>query len=189
MPRTFAIIDPSAGVSGDMLLGALIGAGAERAWLMALPGRLGIPDVTVEIGEVERGALQATKVTVRMADGGHEEPGDVEPHVHDHNQPHSHERGHEHAHGHSHVHGHRHVGELLRMVDSAPLSAWVKDRALACFRLLAEAEGRVHGVAPDDVALHEVGALDALVDIVGVIEGFERLGVPYMPHILPKARW
>ncbi len=182
MSRTFAIIDPSAGVSGDMLLGALIGAGAEQAWLMALPGRLGIPDVTVEIGQVERGALQATKVTVRMADGGHEGPGDIEPHVHDHSQPHKHEGGHGDAHGHTHGHGHRHVGELLRMVESAPLSAWVKDRALACFRLLAEAEGRVHGVVPDDVALHEVGALDALVDIVGVIEGFERLGVRDIYH-------
>jgi uncharacterized protein (TIGR00299 family) protein len=66
---------------------------------------------------------------------------------------------------------------LLRTVERAPLSPWVKDRALRAFRLLAEAEGRIHGVPPDDVALHEVAAADALVDIVGAIEGFERLGI------------
>lgn len=63
------------------------------------------------------------------------------------------------------------------MVARAPLSPWVRDRALRAFQLLGEAEGRIHGVAASDVALHEVGALDALVDIVGGIEGFERLGV------------
>ena len=52
----------------------------------------------------------------------------------------------------------------------------------AAFQLLAEAEGRVHGVPADHVALHEVGALDALVDIVGAIEGFEQLGVTRIYH-------
>ncbi|HET8632536.1 MAG TPA: nickel pincer cofactor biosynthesis protein LarC [Gemmatimonadales bacterium] len=179
MPRRFAIIDPSAGVSGDMLLGALVGAGADPAWLTGLPARLGIDGVTVEIAEVDRAAIRATKVTVRLADGSHEGPGDIAP------------RHHVHAHGAAdqageHVHGghapHRHVGELLAMVESAPLSGWVHARATACFRLLAEAEGRVHGVAPDDVALHEVGALDALVDIVGVVEGFEQLGISEIYH-------
>jgi uncharacterized protein (TIGR00299 family) protein len=171
MPRTFAIIDPSAGVSGDMLLGALVGIGVDPAWLRALPARLGIPGVTVEVGEVERAAIRATKVTVRLADGSHEGPGDVVPHHH-----------HADAGPKHHTHAHRHVGELLELVEAAPLSAWVKARALACFRLLAEAEGRVHGVDPDRVALHEVGALDALVDIVGVIEGFEQLGVQEIYH-------
>ena len=73
--------------------------------------------------------------------------------------------------------GHRRVGELSAIVASAPLSPWVRQRALEALRLLGEAEGRVHGVPADDVLLHEVGALDALVDIVGGIEGFEQLGI------------
>src|SRR2546423_12732738 len=71
----------------------------------------------------------------------------------------------------------RHVGELVRLVERAPVSQWVRDRAVQAFRLVGEAEGRVHGVAPEKVHLHEVGAVDAVLDIVGAIEGFERLGV------------
>ena len=63
------------------------------------------------------------------------------------------------------------------MVSRAPLSDWVKQRSIRAFELLAEAEGRVHGMPAADVSLHEVGALDALVDIVGGVEGFEQLGV------------
>ncbi len=62
-------------------------------------------------------------------------------------------------------------------MERAPLSDWVRERAVRAFRLLGEAEGRVHGVPAERVALHEVGALDALVDVVGAIEGFEQLGI------------
>ncbi len=71
----------------------------------------------------------------------------------------------------------RHVGELVRLVERAPLSDWVKERAARAFRLIGEAEGRVHGVPPEQVHLHEVGAVDAVLDIVGAIEGFEQLAV------------
>src|ERR671930_646456 len=71
----------------------------------------------------------------------------------------------------------RHVGELVELVERAQLSLWVKQRAVRAFRLIGEAEGRVHGVAPERVHLHEVGALDAVLDIVGGVEGFERLGI------------
>lgn len=77
----------------------------------------------------------------------------------------------------------RHVGELLRLVERAPVSEWVKERALKAFRLVGEAEGRVHGMAPEKVYLHEVGAVDAVLDIVGSIEGFERLGVDAVHHL------
>jgi hypothetical protein len=108
------------------------------------------------------------------------------PHAHDgasrHGAAgHSHEH-HDHEH-HDHEHrGHRHIGELIALVEAAPLSSWVKERAVQAFRLLGEAEGRVHGLPAEQVVLHEVGALDALVDIVGAIEGFERLGITRIYH-------
>lgn len=71
----------------------------------------------------------------------------------------------------------RHVGELVQLVERAPISDWVKTRAIRAFQLVGEAEGQVHGVAPEKVHLHEVGAVDAVLDIVGAIEGIERLGV------------
>ena len=164
----FAILDPAAGISGDMLLGALVAAGAPVAWLEQLPARLGAPDVSVRVESVDRCGVRATKVHVVLPDGSEELPA----------QDHSHSHGHGH-HNHSHHHdgAHRHIGDLIRAVEQAPLSAWVRERAVSAFRLLGEAEGRVHGVPADDVALHEVGAVDALVDIVGAIEGFERLGI------------
>lgn len=175
--RMVAILDPAAGVSGDMLLGALISAGAPREWLQGLPRRLGLDGVTVEIEDVLRASLGATKVTVRAPDGRSEEPADVGL-----------ENGHAHPslrhahHGHHSGHSpgrtpHRHVRELLDIVDRAEISPGTRARARRTLELLAEAEGRVHGMAPDRVALHEVGALDALVDMVGVIEGFEQLNI------------
>ena len=190
----FAIIDPAAGISGDMLLGALVAAGAPADWLTALPARLGCAGVTVEIATVDRAGIRATKVTVRLPGGASEEPHETVVHGHRHDGGHHHGHDHDHATPHQHADGgaatgpahgdpgvghgpHRHVGDLIGLVERAPLSEWVRARAVAAFRLLGEAEGRIHGVPAEQVALHEVGAMDALVDIVGVIEGFERLGL------------
>jgi uncharacterized protein (TIGR00299 family) protein len=161
----FAILDPVSGISGDMLLGALIAAGAPQEWLRSLPARLGFPDVSVQISSVDRCGVKATKVDVCLADGRREEPG----HFHD---------DHDHRHEHEHEHGpHRHIGELIAIVERAKVSPWVQDRAVRAFQLLGQAEGQVHGLPADQVPLHEVGAVDALVDIVGAIEGFEQLGI------------
>ena len=139
-----AILDPAAGMSGDMALGALLDAGVDSAWLEDLPARLGFPSVRVRIRKVERASLTATKVDFEIPEGGSSG---------------------------------RSVGQLLELVRTAPVSDEVRDRAVRAFELLAEAEGRVHGVAPAEVHLHEVGAVDAVLDVVGTIEGFERLGV------------
>ena len=139
-----AILDPAAGMSGDMTLGALLDAGVDSAWLEDLPARLGFPSVRVRIGKVERASLTATKVDFEIPEGGSSG---------------------------------RSVGQLVEIVRTAPVSDEVRDRAVRAFELLGEAEGRVHGVAPAEVHLHEVGAVDAVLDVVGAIEGFERLGV------------
>ena len=73
--QRFAIIDPAAGISGDMLLGALVAAGAPRAWLEGLPARLGLADVSVRIEDTERCSIHAVKVTVCLPDGTSEGPG------------------------------------------------------------------------------------------------------------------
>jgi hypothetical protein len=82
----------------------------------------------------------------------------------------------------SHTHAehrgpHRHIGELIAIIERAELSPWVRERAVRAFELLGAAEGKVHGLPAAEVPLHELGALDALIDIVGGIEGFEQLGV------------
>ena len=144
-----AIIDPAAGISGDMTLGALLALGVPVPWLEELPARLGVGDVRVAVRDVRRAGITCKQIEFAIPE-----------------QPHG-----------------RHVGELLRLVERAPVSPWVKERALKAFRLIGEAEGRVHGVAPEKVHLHEVGAVDAVLDIVGAIEGFERLGVEAIHHL------
>src|SRR5213596_3741802 len=138
-----ALLDPAAGISGDMTLGALLSLGLPVSWLEALPGRLGVGDVRVTVRDVRRAGVTCKQVEF-----------DIPP------QPHG-----------------RHVGELVRLVERAPVSDWVRERAVRAFQLVGEAEGRVHGVAPEQVHLHEVWAVDAVLDIVGAIEGFEQLGV------------
>lgn len=144
-----AILDPAAGISGDMTLAALLSLGVPVSWLEELPARLGVGDVRVTVRDVRRSGITCKQVEF-----------DIPP------QPHG-----------------RHVGELVRLVERAPISDWVKERAVRAFRLVGEAEGRVHGVAPEKVHLHEVGAVDAVLDIVGGIEGFERLGVEAVYHL------
>jgi len=144
-----AILDPAAGISGDMTLAALLSLGLPVSWLEELPARLGVGDVRVTVRDVRRSGITCKQVEF-----------DIPP------QPHG-----------------RHVGELVRLVERAPISDWVKERAVRAFQLFGEAEGRVHGVAPEKVHLHEVGAVDAVLDIVGGIEGFERLGVEAVHHL------
>ncbi|MGH7701212.1 MAG: nickel pincer cofactor biosynthesis protein LarC [Gemmatimonadales bacterium] len=143
-----AILDPAAGISGDMTLGALLSLGLPASWLEQLPERMGLRGIGVSIRDVARCGVRCTQVEFSIPD-----------------QPHG-----------------RPLGDLVRTVERAPVSDWVKERAVRAFRLMGEAEGRVHGVAPERVQLHEVGAVDALVDVVGAIEGFERLGVDAIYH-------
>src|SRR5258706_611684 len=143
-----AIIDPAAGISGDMTLGALLSLGVPASWLQELPARLGLANVGVTVRDVRRAGVGCKQVEFAIPE-----------------QPHG-----------------RHVGELVRLVQGASVSDWVKERAVRAFRLVGEAEGKVHGVAPEKVHLHEVGAVDAVLDIVGAIEGFERLGVDAVYH-------
>lgn len=147
-----AILDPAAGISGDMTLGALIAAGVDAEWLGSLPGRLGFEHVAVEIRQVRRCGVAATKVDFVIPDA-----------------PRS-----------------RSLVELMSVVREAPVSDDVRDRALEVFRLIGDAEGRVHGVEPTAVHLHEIGAIDAVLDIVGAIEGFVHLGVEKV-YNLPAA--
>jgi uncharacterized protein (TIGR00299 family) protein len=146
-----AILDPAAGISGDMTLGALIDAGAPRRWLEALPGRLGFPEVRVRIGREHRGSLATTRVEFLVDADGHG----------------------------------RHVHELVTIIRNAPVSDAVRQRAVQAMELIGEAEGRVHGLPARDVHLHEVGAVDAVLDLVGAVEGFEELGVEAIYHRPP----
>lgn len=143
-------LDCFSGISGDMMLGALIGAGWPRAELERLPARLGLEGVQITIGEARRGPFVAQRVTVDAPPG----------------QP------------------HRHLHHIRAMIERGDLDAGVKQRALAVFERLAAAEAEVHGSTIEKVHFHEVGAVDALVDVVGAVEGLRALGIEQL-HASP----
>ncbi|MEI8343230.1 MAG: LarC family nickel insertion protein, partial [Verrucomicrobiota bacterium] len=103
---------------------------------------------------------------------------------HEHGHSHEHEHGHHHhgeeAHSHSHEHAHEHGrnhAEIRALIQASSLSEFVKTRALSIFHRIAVAEGKIHGVPPEDVQFHEVGALDSIADVVLACAGIEALGV------------
>jgi hypothetical protein len=153
-----AYLDAFSGVSGDMTVGALLDLGLPLAEVRAAIATLRLDGVEVHTERVERSGIAATKFHVRVH-GEHPDP----------------------PHGHSHaahdVHGHRAYREIRTLLATSALPARVRDRALAVFARLAEAEGEAHGVPTDQVTFHEVGALDAIVDVVGAALGFTHLGI------------
>ena len=144
-----AYLDAFSGISGDMTVGALVHAGLPLAAIRDAIATLGLHDVEVDAESVSRSGIRATKFHVRV----HGEHAD-------------------HAHG----HGHRSWADIRELLRRSALPEPARATALAVFAGLAEAEGRVHGVPPERVEFHEVGALDAIVDVVGAALGFTHLG-------------
>ena len=163
--------DCFSGASGDMILGALLDAGLPLERLRAAVGSLALDGVTLEAERVDRGGIGATKFRVRGAGGDrpHDHDGG-----HDHHDQHHHGPNH-HAPNH-HAHGHRGLSEICALVDRSALSAAAKDRARRLFRRLAETEADIHQRPVEEIHLHEVGAVDSIIDIAGAVFGLEWVG-------------
>jgi uncharacterized protein (TIGR00299 family) protein len=154
--------DCFAGASGDMMLGALLDAGVPLAELRKALGSLAL-EVTVDAQPVSRAGVAATKFSVKANDHHHH-------HGHHEHQHHQHSEHHEH-------HEHRSVPEIVRLIDQSALSTAAKARAGGLIRRLAEAEAAIHQMPVERVHLHEVGALDSIVDIAGAVFAMEWLGI------------
>lgn len=167
------------GAAGDMLMAALLELIPDPEGFIERMNNLGIPGVRVaRLKEVKCG-ITGTRVEVKVL--GEEEqsldvPAHADPdaHAEDHEHASDHRRDHDHTHerGHRHDHdrGHRHAGvrDILSLIERLNVPADVRGNAAAVYRLLAEAESRVHGRPVEEIHLHEVGAMDAVADIVGV---------------------
>jgi uncharacterized protein (TIGR00299 family) protein len=158
------------GISGDMLLGALVDAGVPFAFLEETAAQLNV-GAHLEFRKVTRGGIAATKVDVITPD----HPAPAPDHDHSHSEAgHSHE---EHSHA-THTHApHRHLSSILDIIRAAPLTDRVKSRAIRAFELLGAAEAAIHSIPIEEVHFHEVGAVDTIVDIVCAAAGCEALGV------------
>ena len=170
-------IECAMGAAGDMLLGALYELLEDKEGFLAAMNGLGLPGVHLEGKQATTCGISGTHMEVTVH-------GLEEDHHHDH--PHGHEREHEHehphAHDHEHDHGHHHPHEhdheqehhhatpdhIAGLIDTLPISDEVKTRARAVYDAIAQAEAKAHGCPVGEVHYHEVGALDAVADVVGV---------------------
>jgi uncharacterized protein (TIGR00299 family) protein len=157
--------DCFSGIAGDMAIGALIDAGLPVDGLRDALGTLAFGDAHVHVDRVLRAGIAATKFSV------HEHRHDG-AHVHDHD-----DGGHADHHEHRHQgHQHRTLPEIFSLIDRSSLHPPGRDRAKAMFQRLGEAEAAIHGMPLERVHLHEVGALDSIVDIVGIVYAMEWAG-------------
>ena len=167
-------LDCFSGLSGNMLLGAFLAAGMPLETLEVELRRLPMAEeFRLKVSSVKKNGIAATYVDVELLGATHGhccEHGKGHDHAHEHSCEHDHGHANEGAvpaHEHSHEHHHRTMHDVRTILERSSLSAEVKEMSLKIFGVLAQAEGKVHGVRPEDVHFHEVGAVDSIVDIVG----------------------
>jgi pyridinium-3,5-bisthiocarboxylic acid mononucleotide nickel chelatase len=192
-----AYLECFSGISGDMFLGALVDAGVPSQTLEDTVTALDI-GARLEISRVMRSGISATKVDV-WVNGEKDLPREENwerqhDHLHHHDHSHEHAQEHwqaghsrsiqksgmldplEHDHSRSHQHG-RGLKEISQIIGAAPISATAKKNAIAIFEALGRAEAKIHNTFIDSVHFHEVGAVDAMVDVICAAVGTEALGV------------
>jgi hypothetical protein len=140
---TTAYVDTFSGVSGDMLLGALVDVGLPLEELQGALDTLGVQGLRLSSTAERRNSIGATRVMV--------------------DYPAQHE--------------HRHLKHIVSLIEAGSLPEEVKGRAVDVFLRLAEAEAEIHRIDPQRVHFHEVGAADAIADVVGTVFGFHHLGI------------
>jgi hypothetical protein len=170
-------LDIFSGISGDMFLGAMVDLGVDFDALEAELKKLKLEGYTLSATRRQKCAIDGVKFDVHLACGG--EGDQSHSHSHDHSHEHSHSHDHEHSHGSDDGHGHsRNFAQISEMIHKSTLSDWVKQKSVAVFQRVANAEGKIHGMPPFEVHFHEVGAVDSIVDIVGGCIALELLGKP-----------
>ncbi|MCX6902714.1 MAG: nickel pincer cofactor biosynthesis protein LarC [Verrucomicrobia bacterium] len=152
-------LDLFSGISGDMFLGALIDLGVDAARLETELRKLGVGGYHLHISRDRRGGMSGTRFDVHLEE---------EHHSH---HPHHHEPEQEHRHGRTFL-------DIRGIIERSALSSWVKEKAVAIFQRVADAEGKIHGRPADQVHFHEVGAVDSIVDITGACLALEMLDRP-----------
>jgi uncharacterized protein (TIGR00299 family) protein len=166
-------LDLLSGISGDMFLGALVDLGVDAHQLEHELEKLPLTGYHLHTTRARKTGIAGVKLDVHLESDHHHHSHDAESHAHSH---HSH---HEHHHAPDHTHSEaRTFAQIRQMIAASRLSDWVKQKAVAIFQRIADAEGKIHGMPAEQVHFHEVGAVDSIVDIVGACIGLEMLGKP-----------
>ncbi|MFB5933309.1 LarC family nickel insertion protein [Bacillus sp. EB93] len=190
--------DCFSGISGDMVIGALIDAGADPVQMEEELKKLNIDEeYNLSWGKVVKNGITSTKFHVILTSKSEQTPEHSHSHAQEHSHGHSH--GHEHSHGHSHSHSHEHehshghehnhshvphshhssrtYKQIVEAINEANFNESVANMSLAIFKKIGEAEGHIHGLPLDKVHFHEVGAVDSIIDIIGAAILIDQLGI------------
>ena len=136
-------IDCIGGVSGDMLLGALVDSGVSQVALKEKLSELNLPGFALDFFKVEKVGISATQAKVKVSDETTE----------------------------------RHVPEIIHLIEVSSIASNIKKRSVRIFNRIGHAEAKVHGSSIEKIHLHELGGIDTIVDVVGVLIGFDLLNV------------
>lgn len=147
-------LDLVGGISGDMFLAAMIDLGVDAGTLQTELAKLDLHGYEIVVSRCVKSFISGVKFDIRLA------------HAHHH-----------HSHAHSHD-AHRHFSDIKTLIANSRLSPWVKQKSVAAFTRIAEAEGKIHGIPVEEVHFHEIGAVDSILDIVGAAIALEMLGKP-----------
>lgn len=174
--------DCFSGISGDMVIGALIDAGADPVQMEEELKKLNMDEeYNLSWGKVVKNGITSTKFDVILTSKSEQ----IHEHSHSDGNEHSHSREHEHSHGneynHSHVphshHGSRTYKQIVEAINEANFNESVANMSLAIFKMIGEAEGHIHGLPLDKVHFHEVGAVDSIIDIIGAAILIDQLSI------------
>ena len=161
------------GASGNMFMAALYELLPDKTAFVEKMQHLGFPDVVIEYNESIKCGITGTHISIKI-DGDEEISDDVHEHEHDHHSHEHHEHEHNHHHGNSRRYGYK---EIIDFISSLDLSEKVKDDALSVYKIIGNAEANVHGTTLDEIHFHEVGSIDAIVDVVGCSLLVDMLGI------------
>lgn len=170
-------LECSSGISGDMVVAALLDLGADETVLRRTLDSLKVTGYEIRVSRVRKSGLDACDFDVRL-DPVHEN--------HDHDMEYLHGHGTNHSHSHVHSHEHRGLQEILEILRSGDLTPGALAVAERIFRVIAHAEAKAHGVPEEQVHFHEVGAVDSIVDIAAAAICLDYLGIEEV--IVPELR-
>lgn len=178
-------LECNAGISGDMLVAALLDLGADKEALDKALQSIPAKGFEYKISRVSKAGVDCCDFDVILdeehANHDHDMAflhgnGDAVVHSHEHHHDHEHEHSHV-PHEHHHHHEHRGLQEVIAIIDATDMSAAAKELALKIFDIIADAEAKAHAVEKNAVHFHEVGAIDSIVDIVAIAVCADSLGV------------
>lgn len=178
-------LECNAGISGDMLVAALLDLGADKEALDKALQSIPAKGFEYKISRVSKAGVDCCDFDVILDDehANHDHDmaflhgnGDAVVHSHEHEHHHDHEHSHV-PHEHHHHHEHRGLQEVIAIIDATDMSAAAKELALKIFDIIADAEAKAHAVEKNAVHFHEVGAIDSIVDIVAIAVCADSLGV------------